>query len=90
MADVDFTLKITCMSCPLSAEGMVGDKTWFFRARHGNWWLEIDDKVVNAGMYNEEDEAFLNMIPLLYKLIYRAADDRITAYEDASYRNFHG
>lgn len=40
----DYTFELTCPSFPTQAEGRTADdRPWYFRARHGEWTLEVGD-----------------------------------------------
>lgn len=43
-------------NCPVQAEGTVGGKKFYFRARYGHWSLSIgDDPVPSPEWYYEEE-----------------------------------
>lgn len=55
MKDLDFTLDYIGGNCPVQAEGKIGGKPFYFRARWDKWSIGIggDDPVLKPEWYHE-------------------------------------
>lgn len=46
----DITIECTCSSMPNQYEGTVNGKSFYFRARHGGWGLQVNDDPAGRGI----------------------------------------